>query len=77
MQSDTHEEKPSQKKLLTKSDFLAEYNIGHTKFYQEVREGHLKICHPFGKRTFIKRAEANRWFKELDNRQNPPTREIE
>ena len=65
MQTNEPPEKPVEKKLLTIADFLAEFNIGRTKFYQEVKKGRLKIGHPLGKRTFIKRKDAEDWFKAL------------
>jgi hypothetical protein len=57
-------DKPPEKRLLTVEDFLAEYHIGRSKFYEEVRNKKLQIT-KLGKRTYVKRDNADIWLKNL------------
>ena len=52
------------KRALTRREFLHRYSIGNTTFYQEVRRGRLRVV-KCGKRTLIDINEAERWFASL------------
>jgi excisionase family DNA binding protein len=44
--------------------FCAVYNIGRTKFYQELNAGRI-AARKSGTRTLIERSEAERWLRSL------------
>ncbi len=44
----------------TERQFRRVYPIGHTKFWNEVKGGHLNISR-LGRRAYVPRAEAERW----------------
>ena len=50
------------KALYSVNEFLSQFAIGRTAFYEEVNEGRLKPVKR-GKRTLIPAAEAEKWLK--------------
>jgi hypothetical protein len=55
------------KRALSVRDFLHSYSIGQTKFYEEVRDGRLRVV-KLGKKTLVDIDEAERWFASLADR---------
>ena len=49
---------------LTVAKFCVTYNIGRTKFYQELNAGRI-AARKLGSRTLIERSEADRWLRSL------------
>lgn len=60
-----HTHEPSQKELITVKHFLMVYSISKSKFYSEVRERRL-VIKKIGKRTYIKRIDAEAWLNALE-----------
>lgn len=53
-----------EKRMLSVDDFLKEYSISRSTFYQHVKKGTLKIKKD-GTRTLILREEAENWMHAL------------
>lgn len=49
---------------LTVSQFCAEYGVGRTFFYEQVKAGDLVACKA-GRKTLIRRRDAQRWAARL------------
>ena len=49
---------------MTIAKFCAAYNVGRTKFYQELNTGRI-TARKLGTRTLIERSEAERWLRSL------------
>lgn len=54
----------TQSGAFTVKEFLAWSRISRTKFYEEVAAGNIPIC-KLGKKTLVKRADAERWLDNL------------
>lgn len=52
------------KRAYTVKEFQSSYGIGHTKFYEEVKAGRLRI-RKVGKRSLVSFEDAERWFNSL------------
>ena len=54
----------SQKELMTVDEFLSIYSIGRTAYFNLVKKKLLRITN-LGRRTYIKRTDAEIWLKTL------------
>jgi len=52
------------KLLLTITDFIAEYTVSRSVFYNEIKKGALKPT-KLGARIYVKREDADEWLKSL------------
>lgn len=52
------------KELMTIDQFLAIYGISRTKYFSERDKGKLKVTKD-GKRTYIKRTDAEEWLSKF------------
>lgn len=57
--------------VMTVAEFCANYRISRSAFYRFIAAGHLS-AERAGGRTFIRRAEANRWMTAVSS---PPAGE--
>jgi hypothetical protein len=54
-------------RALRPTDFCRQYGIGKTKFYEEVRDGHLRV-RKLGRSTLVLIADAEEWERCLVGR---------
>lgn len=52
-----------QKELMNVDTFLAKYGIGRSMYFNHVKKGLLKVT-KIGRRTFIKRKDAEEWLEK-------------
>lgn len=64
MENDNNIKNQPQKELMSVENFLDIYGINRNRFYSHVRAGRLKITKD-GKRTFVKREDAQAWLHKL------------
>jgi Helix-turn-helix domain len=52
------------KRAYTRPEFCDVHGIGQTKFYEEVKEGRLKV-RKVGRKTIVLRDDAEDWLQQL------------
>lgn len=50
--------------LMTVSEFLRDYKISRTSFYDEIKKGRLQLIKR-GRRSLIAKADADAWVEQL------------
>lgn len=53
-----------QKELMDVDTFLSIYGIGRSMYFNHVKKGLLKVT-KLGRRTFVKRTDADIWLKKI------------
>jgi hypothetical protein len=52
------------KRAYTRMEFCDAHGVGQTKFYEEVKEGRLKV-RKVGRKTIVLRDDAEAWLQQL------------
>ena len=61
----------TEKELFSIEEFMDKYSVTRTTTYSEIKKGKL-LSRKIGRRTFIRRTDANLWMDTLDEKEAIP-----